>query len=236
MLIDLQSNISEAVGWLRTIRNEQLPFATSLALNRTAGLIRTDASARSSAALTAKPFTTGTNAFFIKSSNKNYLTAHIGYKDIQLRYMKWLLGGGDRVAKGFEVKLRSMGLLAAGYVTVPAQIKLDRYGNISKSTLSTILAQLASGMKVFSGRGKRLHADAVFVVKQGDRSRLHPGIWQRIERGTGSNILPLILFVPSARYRAGKFFDFQGGGKVVAHKEFPAQMRKALDEAEASAR
>jgi hypothetical protein len=238
MKIDVRSNIDEVLGWLSDIQQKQLPFATVLALNNTAIIIRKDAAAALKENGSAKPFTTSENAFFITRANKSNLVVEIGYKDIQARYMKWQLGGGKRTATGFEVKLRSMGILPMGYVTVPAAIQLDSYGNIPKAVLTTIIGQLTTSLRVFKGKGKRAHADALFVVLPGDRvaGRLHPGIWQRIERGNASNIKPLIFFVTAANYRATKFFDFQGVGQKTYEREFPGQMTAALAEAVSTAR
>lgn len=240
MLIDVRENRDEVLGFLTYIQQKQLPFATSVALNRTAVLCRSDAAAASKENGTAKPFTTSENAFYISPSHKTNLVAEIGYKDIQLRYMKWQLGGGQRTAKGFEVKLRAMGVLPSGYVTVPASIQLDSYGNIPRSVLATIIGQLATSLRVFGGRGKRMHGNALFIVLPGSADhrtgKMHPGIWQRIERGGSSNIKPLIFFVSAANYKATKFFDFQGVAQKTAEREFPGQMTKALDEAVSTAR
>lgn len=238
--IDVKMDIDRALQKLRDVAENQVPYATSKAINATAKLVR-KAVAAGSKSMSATAFSTSENALFITPSNKRDLNAVVGYKEIQARYMAWQIGGGKRVAKGFELKLRGMGILPSGYVTVPGiGIKLDNYGNISQKTLATIFGMLSSGSRVYAGKGKRMRGEVLFVVKPGDSDNrtkhLKPGIYQRIERSGRSKITPLIMFVSSANYIARKFFDFHGIAKKTVADEFPAQFRAAIAEAMRTAR
>lgn len=248
--VNVKADFSDVRAMLAGYPTRQIPFATSLALNRAADFVVDEVSKESQNKLSAKPFTTGKNAFYVRRSSKYNLSAEIGYKTLQARYMKWLLGGGQRVAKGFEAKLRGMGILPNGYVTVPgAAMKLDSYGNMPMAALGQILSQLASmgmasrgsaSVRVFAGRGKRAHGQVLFVVPPNSsdaRTRgMHPGIWQRIERGGASVISPLIMYVQHAQYRPGKFFDFSGVATKAAVDGFRREFPRALEEAKAAAR
>ncbi len=239
-MISVQQDFDKLTANLGELAKSQVPFATSRALNDTAAAVRT-AAALGAKGMTARPFTTSENALFVIPSTKTNLVAVVGYKDIQARYLKWQIGGGRRVAKAYEVKLAAMGVLPPGYVTVPgAGVTLDMYGDIPMATITTILGMLASGLRIYKGRGKRMHEQGVFVVRPGSSDHrvrhLKPGIYQRLENTKASVIRPLIMFVTAASYQAGKFFDLDAIVARTAASTFPAAFEQRMAEAMATAK
>lgn len=238
--LDVRTNISATVARLNRLQREQVPFAASVAINNTATDLQGALSDAARAKLTAKPFTTGRGALFVQRSNKRHLTAVVGYKRIQARYMRWQLAGGRRSSKGFEAALRSLGALPSGWVTVPgAGIRLDSYGNIPRRVLKELIGQLRTRRGTFQGRGKRMSLRAPFVVMPGSRDKrsahLAPGIWQRIDDLEGSGtIKPMILYVSGADYRSR--IDLPKIAKETVRAKFGPHFHAALARAFATAR
>lgn len=117
--------------------------------------------------------------------------------------------GGPRRAKRAEVVLRQVGLLPAGWVTVPGQgARLDAYGNMQAGQLIQILGQLrattTAGYARNMAHGKRgiktqeRAGGRFFVIPPGGRTQ--PGVYQREFMGRG--ITPVLIFVAGANYRA----------------------------------
>jgi hypothetical protein len=137
-------------------------------------------------------------------------------------YLNPQVEGGRRWFKKFEARLYKIGILPAGYFTVPstAGAKIDDYGNMSKGQIVQILAYFdafpEAGFRSNMGgagrsrlaRGTRNQLGyAYFSVQPNSRSRLHPGIYMRINLHDGSGqgaatvIRPVLLFVRTANYR-----------------------------------
>jgi hypothetical protein len=236
--INITENIRQAIGSLDATFAKQVPFATSLAITKTAQDIPAAMGREAGSVFDRpRPFTTGAGAMYVKSATKHSLTAEAGYKDIQSRYLKWQIGGGDRVQKGFERALAGMGMLPAGYLTTPGEgIKLDAFGNIPRAQIIQILGQLKSGASVFKGRGKYMTRSGLFVVFPGATDprvrHLTPGVWERY--GNGHRITPLIHYVDAAAYRPR--LDIAGTARRVVDARFPAHFEAAWQQARATAK
>ena len=238
--INITDNIRQAIGSLDAAFAKQVPFATAMALTRTAQAIPAAMGREAGSVFDRpRPFTTGAGAMYVKSATKQSLTAEAGYKDIQARYLKWQIGGGARVQKGFERALAGLGLLPAGYLTTPGEgIKLDAFGNIPRAQLAQILGQLKSGSSIFAGRGKRMSRQGLFIVLPGATApqarHLTPGIWRRIERGAERAAVPLIHYVDAAAYSPR--LDFAATASRLVDARFPAHFAAAWQQAVATAR
>src|SRR5574337_1071612 len=188
-----------------------------------------------------RPFTTGAGAMYVKRADKATLTAEVGYKDIQARYLRWQIAGGARVQKGFERALTGLGLLPAGHVATPgAGLKLDAFGNIPRAQLVQILGQLKSGVSVFSMRGKRVSRQGLFVILPGATApqarHLTPGIWRRGEGASwrDRHAVPLIHYIEAAAYHPR--LDLEGAARRVVDARFPAEFAAAWQQAVSTAR
>jgi len=114
MEITVRHEFREAARWLNGIQRKQLPFATSLALNKTAGRVR-DGLMTAMLREIDRPTDFTLNAFKIKNSNKRNLTAWIFAKPIQEKYLSLLVYGGTdgkkHIVPGVKAKLNAHGNL-----------------------------------------------------------------------------------------------------------------------------
>ena len=69
-----------------------------------------------------------------------------------------------------------------------------------------------------------------FVARPGDKSKLHPGVWQR----KGAGITPVLMFVTRAVYKT--IYGFDSVAMKVAHMTFQREFDKAIEYAIRTAR
>ena len=106
---------------------KQLPFAVSLALNEVAGAIKSNTVSRLHKDLDRPtPFTQ--RGVFISRASKRKLSAVVGFKDIQARYLRIQETGGVRRPK-------------ARAIVVPVAQRLNKYGNMPRNTIKRALAR-----------------------------------------------------------------------------------------------
>lgn len=160
----------EQLASLSRLEQDQLPFATALALTRTAEVVRDDLRAEIQVAFD-RPTPATLNSMFILSATKQNLEARVWIKDNGSRSasgrvvqgngkwgkgraaIKWLtpeVFGGPRNDKGVEALLRRRGVLTQGQYVMPGEkLPLDQYGNINRGKLTQIL----SGARLFEQVG-----------------------------------------------------------------------------------
>lgn len=189
----------------------QVPFATSLALNRTAELARNVLQVEMHRVFDRpKPFTL--KSIFIRRATKRDLTARIFHSDKVSPYLQAEIEGGKRDEKRSEIKL------GEGVLVPTRNVRLDSYGGVSRAYLARVL----SGAQ--EGRG------GYVLIRPGQASRLAPGVYQRVD-GT---IRALFLFKTSASYQPR--YDMEGVVQRVVDAEFGRQFAAAMDFALATAR
>ncbi len=130
---------------------KQAQFATSVAITRTAGHVKSALRDEFSAKFD-RPTPMVMRSIFIKPARKDDLEAVVWLKTGALggknqRSMSQIIGhhfyGGGRENKQIEVVLRQQGFLFPGEMIVPgAGAKLDRYGNMSRGQSTQILSQI----------------------------------------------------------------------------------------------
>ncbi len=151
-----------------------------------------------------------------------------------------LFTGGSRKYKNIEGWLRGRGLIPHGLTIAPGSgMPLDRYGNMRSTALTELLGVVGTqhrNLRVYrrTGAGKAQKAVGFFVVLPGDKTRKHPGIYKRIETGTTSAIVPMILYVDPVNYR--KFIDIEKLGTEVVAKTFQPAFDAELAKAMANAK
>lgn len=132
-----------------------VPFAMSLAINRTADLVRKAIVAEMKKVFDRPtPFTL--NSLYVTPSTKDKLEAVVWLKDEYsvgnqgtpaTKYLGPEIFGGPRNARNSERRLRDAGLLGSGMFTVPskgAESLLDRYGNMNGGLVKQILSGLSA--------------------------------------------------------------------------------------------
>lgn len=196
MQTSLSKDISKLTSKLDDLGRKQLPFATSLALNEVAKNAQQRAQRRMRTDLDRPtPFTI--RGVRVRRSSKTKLQAEVYIQEIQAEYLQYAVKGGKRRP-------------AKRALVVPVKLKLNKYGNIPRRKIQTLLSR-----------------DDVFVVRDSDKA----GIYQRMKSG---KLKMLVAFESSADYeRRWPFFDI-----VIkeAKKRIEPAMRAALARAIATAK
>lgn len=245
-MIKIEVDTREVARYLDNVQRQQLPFATSVALNKTAAEVQ-DALARETVVFDRPKPLTKKGTYLVRSTKAN-LTAEVGLKQ-RVRggpvdeYLAAEVEGGPRADKRSEILLQRAGILPAGYQTRPGSgARLDAYGNMSRGQIVQILSYFKTfGSIEKSGRnaskktqsakinrGARRAAIEYFIVPDG-MPGLATGVWQR----KGRNVAPILIFIKTATYR--KRYDFYGVATKTAQsrldKNFADALRYALETA-----
>ncbi|MDP3650514.1 MAG: hypothetical protein Q8R67_02415 [Rhodoferax sp.] len=244
---DLEATVSQ---WAR-IAGDQMPYATAVALTRTAKAAK-DEIDRQLPSLIDRPTPYTMKGFRLYRATKRKLYAEVTFQEAFGRgtaardYLSPLVYGGERKLKAFERSLQRTGLLPSGYAAVPGSAaKLDAWGNMSRGQIVQILSYFkAFGEQGYSanitdkrklamkeGRDKRTgQRGVVYFVGRPGNGRLPLGIWQRTSLGAmGTAIKPVIIFVSKVSYR--QRLDVPGIAKRVIDERFVEELRRAVGEA-----
>ena len=126
---------------LDDVQRKQLPFATSLAINRTAQRVKAAEEAEVKRVFD-RPTSRTTRGLFMQSGSKAKPEARVFLKDNQAgsgtpaaKFLLPQIEAGGRDQKRFEVALKAVGILKAGWYVVPGDhAEIDAYGNIHIET------------------------------------------------------------------------------------------------------
>lgn len=114
MDVSVEADIKEVSKMLTRLEKKEIPFASSVAINKTAQEVY-EATTKSIKTHFDKPVPFTTRAIGVKRSNKRYLKASVFIKDRQYSYLKYGIEGGIR---------------DEGFATLPVNQKTNVYGNI----------------------------------------------------------------------------------------------------------
>jgi hypothetical protein len=209
--------IDKAKLFVATIKN-QLPYATSQAINNVAFNMRKDLGRQ-----TTKSFVNPTrytqSAFRYTRSTKANLEATV-FADPTRRFFPTQIQGGDRRGKPYEGFLRGLtqGGIPSGGRLVPTSLVLNAAGNPRKNIFGTIANKLST-----TDQG------GVFVGTPKGGGRL-PGVYRRSK----GQLFAYFVHVDSTRYEAR--FPMERVGMDTARRLFPSELNKALERALNSAR
>ena len=171
MQINIQPDIRAVTKWLTALEKKQLPYATAVALTKTAG---TKKSAKGSVKTVLQremvrrldrptPFTVNSGLYTIPANKRRFpITSVVGIKGRQWKYMRYQVQGGTRTGRG---------------ILVPVNVRLNKYGNIPRGSLRRAM-----------GRSDTFRAKINGVN----------GFWQRKKNG---RLKLLAAYRPSARYK-----------------------------------
>lgn len=211
MATDQVTGVDQIVANFRDAAANQIPFAVSLALNKTAADIAAAEKTHASAAFDRPtPFTL--NAFGTSPSNKHDLVASVFVKDIQAKYLAVEVDGGPRGFKTFEERFASEG---APQMMMPGAVApRDQFGNVSKDKI----VQIAQALK----QGK----SSYFIGKPKGGNRL-PGVYVRDQEN--KKISPLMIETAAASYQPRLKFHEVAQGTFAS--KFQQNMLDAWDRA-----
>lgn len=192
----LKHDIDKVTRQLKGLAKNQIPFATSLALNQVAQDSQRRAQRRLRTDIDRPtPFTI--RGIKAKRSNKHNLYAEVFIQDIQAEYLKYAIKGGTRSPKKRAI-------------VVPVDLKLNKYGNIPRRKIKTLLQR-----------------KDVFVKNNSS----HAGIYQRTKSG---KLKMLVAFENTATYEPRwPFYDIV---MLEAKVRIKPAMRAALNRALSSAK
>lgn len=226
---------------------KQATYAASRALTTTAYAINNQIKKDMASTFKGGATAYTLRAFSVTKADKATLTATVALRtDTQgaaLAYAKalaHLFTGGPRKFKKLEGWLRAKRLLPAGLTVAPgAGMPLDSYGNMRRNVLTEMLGVIGTqltNLQVYrkTGAGKAQKAVGYFVILPGSKGGHHPGIYKRIQTGTSSAIVPMVLYVDPANYR--KFIDLDKLGREVVAQTFQPAFDAELVKALASAK
>lgn len=221
---------------------KQVPFATALALTRTAQIAKTELE-KEMRSVFDRPTRWTLNSLRLFPAKKDKLEARVWMKneaDKSVPATRWLnpeIEGGPRQDKRSESRLRRKGILPSGKYIVPGKgAKLDSYGNMTKGAITKALSGLsafndagysanATGSKRSRAKG---NAKRYFVMKRGS---MPIGIAERTSR---NRMHILLAFTRKPTY--SKRLDFYGIGDKVVNRHLKAEFEKAMTKAMRTAR
>jgi hypothetical protein len=254
MQINVTTNIAQVQKALK-VQAKQVPFAMSVALNRTAEWAETNVRKEMT-----KVFDRPTR-YFLRSlrvirSTKTKLQATVWFKDRNSAenssdLVRPHIQGGGRATKPMEQRLQSAGLMPAGWRAVPGEAAtIDAFGNMSKGQITQLLnvlgtykeagynkANAATRARLAKGNVKKgVYGFEYFVNPVGSTrgKHLQPGVYKRVNTPFGSSLKPVLIFVRRAQYKVR--LDFEGIVRRTVDQRFPAEFDAAFDRAVRTAR
>lgn len=251
-MIEIRVDTREAVRALNDLQRRQVPYATSVALNRAAFLSLDDIKHEVNDSFDRPTPWIQKSARYTKATKTN-LSLTFGYDVFGNKQgvtagkvLRAQVAGGERKLKRFEIALRRKGVLPNGMFAVPGDAAddlgmIDRFGNMKGSAIVQILSKLEAfqemGFTANVVNKKRKRAPGrdryYWVGKPGRNTPL--GVWLVDEKGgKRGRLRPVLVFVNSTNYE--KRYDFQFAARTALLKHFDPEFDKALAQALASAR
>jgi hypothetical protein len=210
--------VNRAQAFVAAYRN-QLPFATSVALNQTARDVQLALKSETTRSFTA-PVAFTKSAFRYKKSSKLSLVAEV-FPSPDRPYFDPQTFGGQRRWKAYEGFIRGLagGNLPPGKL-IPTKLAQNAAGNPKRSLFGQIESNLSTtdqgGFMIGTPRGARARA---------------PGVYRR-SRG---RLFPYFLVSDSEPTYQPRF-PFEQLGNATVRRVFPTNLSAAVDRAIASAR
>jgi hypothetical protein len=241
MRLTHSTNLSAVQAALSKTEREQIPFATALALTKTAQKVKAGEIAVMKRNLD-RPTNFTLNSLFVKAATKATQQARVWFKDFAPKgtpagdYLQPQVQGGQRKLKRHEKALIARGLMKSTQYAVPAAgAKLDQYGNMKRTQYVQLLSQLrAFGEQGYSANAtgskrstRKRRSGAYFVATINGEQ----GVWQEVQSAFGAGARPVLLFVdrdPSYRVRFPFFKIAENMVKSNYEREFKAALDTAI--------
>lgn len=187
--INATDNLDQLTRWARFVAADQIPFATSVALNKTAQEA-TAAVTRLMPQVLDRPTDFTMRAWSFERSNKGRLTAVVFAKDSQAKYLRWQVAGGARQPNKKAQRL-------------PSEIKLNEFGNIPRGEVARLIRAAQEGKRLTRRRSERVGVSSKVDLFYGDPGNgMPPGIFKRVVQGDRHVLVPIIVFpARAAQYK-----------------------------------
>jgi len=207
MRFSVQNDLDRLSRRLTNIQREQVPFATSMAINDVAADVanavtkQMDRYLDNPTPFTQKAYQSRFGTFKGQRATKRKLYADIIPGQIQAEYLKFQVEGGIRTPKQTAI-------------FVPTRVApKNKFGNVTRGNRKRFIA----------GQGQYFSA--------GEREDKTPGVYKRERKGA---ITPMAFYVQQAEYKAIFPIDKIAGG--VVKNRFGLRFDQALKRALATAR
>jgi len=154
--LDLKSEIPKAIAWTGAMA-DQLPWVLSKSMNAAAKDAQTAIKASMATYIKGGPVRWTYNSTYVANATRSNLNTAVGFKGGEYTsfgngvpagdYINTISGGGTRVAKSTEKKLRNVGILNSSQFITPTgatPLKLNSYGNILGENYVTLLSRLGA--------------------------------------------------------------------------------------------
>ena len=218
--------IKQVIAGLDDVAKNQVPFALSLALNRTAQAVKSEI-VKVMQSVFNRPTPYILNSLYIYAATKSNLTAEVLFKDQAQPMMIPQVEGGDRRMKRSEQWI--------GRYWVPGKgAKLNAYGNISAGMITQILSILHRTPDPYQWQTTKSKLKAQRIGKARDifvlwhqKGHLRPGVYERV--GKDKHVVCLLLFINMPHY--SKRLPFYETGRGVTEQQFPTLFYLALAQA-----
>ena len=244
MKIGIEVDVDQARAGLGELQR-QVPFATALALTRTAEAAKVSVQ-QEMASVFDRPTSFALNALRVLPATKSRLEAQVFLKDLGGRNIETAttrfaahVFGGDRNVKKFEAMLRGKGMLLMSEDAVPGEgARLNANGNIDRAQIVEILRWFdamgagsyggakAKGVRERLAAGSRRRYPRRYFFR---RERPGRGIYIETTTGFGKSIQPVLMFVRRSMYKR----RLDAGG--VVERTVQTQFRRWFDDAFAQA-
>lgn len=217
MRVTVTTNLDDLIKTLSKLEREQLPFASAVALTRTAERVQFNEKEVMRDVFDAPtPWTM--NSLFVDPAEKRdwpKQSARTWFKDFAPKgtaandYLQAQVSGGPRKHKRSEKALIARGIMKSTEYAIPGNgAQLDPFGNMKKGQIVKMLSDLRAfsevGYLANRSASKRSTAKAsgyFFADIDGTR-----GIWQRVKGWSGGVRSVLVFVSHSPKYR--KRFPF----------------------------
>lgn len=236
---ELKPNVKQLTEGFTDLEKRQLPYATALALTRTAQFTQQGVQKAMPKLLDRPTDYTVTSVRIITArKTDNPIRALVYLQDEApkgtpaVRYLYPEVEGGERNETRFERALRFAGRLPAGMSAVPGSgAPKDQHGNVRNGIPTRVLSQLKASTDPYQNETERSKKRAgasrqrYFVGRPGG-GRLPLGIYERMSQG----VRPIYVFVqrrPAYRKRLPFYELLQG----IFNAKYPEFFKAAFEEA-----
>jgi hypothetical protein len=142
--------------------------------------------------------------------------------DPPAKYLFAQVQGGERPTKKFEASLMNIGRLSHGGFLVPARnMSRDKFGNISKETMTRMLSDLI-GNKTGGKLGQK------FIINTASNNKKSLGVWLRDDKNRG--LTPVLIWKSALRgYK--KALKMQDIAHAIVECRYHVYFKKRLENA-----